>query len=109
MSVWRAGYTKAELKVCQAWNDENKQTCLGIADSLEVCNANLGVNLLEMQKAVQTQVDATRKSLNNQRDLEEKINEVFKNYEMGDDCLYPDDIANIMFTAKDLQNKEGEH
>lgn len=107
--VWRTGYTKAELKVCQAWNESNHATCLGLADSLKICNSNLGTNVEQMQQAVQNQIVAAQQSLENQKSLEDKINEVFKNYEMGDDCLYPDDIANIMFTAKNLQDSAGGH
>jgi len=106
--VWKSGSNKAYLKVCTTMNESNKELCDGVASELSQCTQMLGRELNSMALAVEKFSLKSQIAQQKQLQTEEYIYEALENFNENGDCLYPDDIANLMFKNK-LEVTPSEH
>ena len=85
------------MKVCQAMNNANTQLCEDVSKSLNACTENFGKNASEMAAAVKIYGQQSMLALEQQQQQQSKIYDALEKFNENGDCLYPDDIANIMF------------
>ena len=100
--ISRTGKSKVELKVCESFNESNFNVTSQLAEALNNCtsqnakqNAAIELAIKRYEILLQSEIDKSSK-------IKETLNEKLKDFNKDGDCVYPDDVANILFTESDL-------
>lgn len=85
-------------------NSANAQLCEGVSKALNTCTEDIGKNASQMAAAVKIYNEQSQQHLKKQQQQQRKIYEALEKFNEDGKCLYPDDIANLMYDNIQTEN-----